>query len=318
MSRNALRDIARTDNAAKTVKNAFVNYIRSNGRYYVADPTFVLGNDSLSLIFNRFADPTEFFVRDRMAFTVQMDTYDSVTFNAAQLCDRTHTIDLYPPAPVHSVSITEHAPGDTSWYRGYFPQFISSDTSVNNALNSTRSTYINPTVLPGCNSDWHKSISFYVGGIFGDIGAGAWLYKKDRDSVFATYDFGLTLPFDEQGKPFVYIPSIKLTVDTVSGILDSPSVKWFVYSPAANRFDEVTDMDAIKRSVSSLIINPYDNAAPRNMDFSSMDTSAFNMHQKFPAETLYVGKAHEKRIQGITVQFVTCGVHISEDWMIGF
>jgi hypothetical protein len=319
LSMDQLRDIARTDNAAKMVKNAFVNYNRADGRYYVADPTFCIGSDSLGLIYNRYPEPSEFFQKPRVSLSVQIDTYDSSLFNVAAICNRSQTIDLYPPAPIHAASITKYIPGDTSWYTAYFPVCISSDTALNRSQNQGNNRYVDPSVLPGCNSSWNKSISFYVGSLVGAFDAGAWVYKKNRDSVFATYDFGLTLPFDSAGIPFVYIPSIKLVVDTATGVLDSIATKWFEYSKRESKFTVVTDLTAIKGSVSSFIINPYDdNGPPHSINYGNFDTLSFSMHQKFPAETLYVSNSRPKHIKGITVQFVTCGVHISEDWRIGF
>jgi hypothetical protein len=59
------------------VKNTFVNYNHTNGLYYVADPTFCIGSDSLGLIYDRYPDPSEFFQKPRVSLSVQIDfTYD--------------------------------------------------------------------------------------------------------------------------------------------------------------------------------------------------------------------------------------------------
>ena len=319
LSIDQLREMAKMDNAVKTVKNAFFNFYPEKKIYYAAPPTFAIDTYGDSLVYNRFADPSEFLDPARLTMAVQLNTNDTATFNNDSLSAGVQSIDLYVPAPSYTVDVVAYNKLDTTaWLKGYWPEYISSD-SARNRINNTGVSYYQGH--PGHLSDsWQIDIAFWVGGLRSDFKAGPFIYKKNRTSIVASYDWSVALPFDNNGKPIIYIPTIEVST-TEAHQIDSITVKWFTYDPQQSTYIEVTDLTMLSRMISGLDINPWDNGPPRGVHFSDLTKPCvIRCATQYPAETIYASHTHTDTdigktfIGGITVQYQQLGVNMALNW----
>ena len=71
---------------------------------------------------------------------------------------------------------------------------------------------------------------------------GKWILNVEQQKV-ATFDLASASPFDSEGKPTIYMPSVKISSGTDQKIT-TIEVKWFVYSRQSSTYVDLENLEA--------------------------------------------------------------------------
>ncbi len=144
---------------------------------------------------------------------------------------------------------------------------------------------------------------------------GTWSLKLGGEKV-AAFDLAAASPFDAEGKPKIYIPSIRIHKGTNNKIT-KVEMKWFLFDRTTGAFALVTNLTAFKRSLEeqvTLAVTDYsgkDGNTARMEAFVSagdadvngmitFDASKFQMHNGAISEGFLAPDSRERRKIGVS------------------
>ena len=84
------------------------------------------------------------------------------------------------------------------------------------------------------------------------VAAGVWKLEKDKTTPpLATFDFAYSAPVTTDGKPRVFIPTLRLTADTgTPRLVRELAVEWYAYDPSKSlAYVKVEDAETIKSAI---------------------------------------------------------------------
>jgi hypothetical protein len=245
LSLSQLKEMARTDNVLKTIKNLYANYDMSTGVYCTMNIVYQWFSLDPSQISNKFADPAadNYITMGNLCYILNFNINDPANVIYNNIAATNDTLDLFPPATVYGISYYGYNPADTNaWIRSTNNpgQFASSKVSLND--NNYAYFYLNADQSPiTCNYSY-----------FGWLPVpGFWYLKKNQSQVLATYDMAAGSPPDSNGHPYVYIPAVRLNVNPDKSI-SSIDIKWYYYG--AGGYQEVTDFTDFNNAVANISV----------------------------------------------------------------
>jgi hypothetical protein len=256
-----LREMMRTGKTLKIVKNVFANYHGDNGEKiksfnhgtFAIGATYTFRNLPLNAAYNRECLPDEYIDTSACYFQVGGITFNSAMFDYAQIMSRAISFDLYPPKQINYLV---GSVGDPSAQK--IPITCFSTDSTKNPTITTGSAdkpgsqgiqYLTCWV-PDDRSDPMGFQRFAFGSYSGVIPDGKWQLKKNTGEVISEFDLGLGNPFDERGKPRVYVPSVNVTLSAADSSVTSVTIKWYSWDAASQQYLPATDLDLLKTSIS--------------------------------------------------------------------
>lgn len=247
-----LRQIADNDNLLKTIKNIYVNYDPVTEKFYSASVTFCWGLDAF-LAKNQFSDPASYsFIGYQPSFNSRNDT----TFPYEGVKNKDFIISIVPPAAVTDSNGNTYSSFDNSCV---LTETIWSDTSYSVGSN-------NPPFAFGIDYSYDDDgwIQTGAGGCrFVNILEGWWSIQKDGIEK-AAFDLGVCSPIDPAtGKPVVFLPSIKINVDS-SNIITSFDIKWYIYNPESEGYEEINDISGFQNLMEVSALGIVDLQEPRH------------------------------------------------------
>ena len=151
-----------------------------------------------------------------------------VTFD--DIVDKKVSAEIVPPAEVRSVG------GNEVWDREN-PFFSDDDFEITVNPDGTRWAY-NGVFGVDCDSSG-RGLRFSVAGI-ATIVQGWWEIRVDGE-VIASFDLGVSSPFDADGNPRVYLPSLQAVVDESTGLVSAFMTAWYVYDSVDSMYQVLDD-----------------------------------------------------------------------------
>jgi hypothetical protein len=264
-----LSEMAHTGRTLKMIKNSYGNWTPDKGRSIDIRPTYTVANLTMADVRNKECRPSEYLDTSKITLTLQLFTPDVQTFNYDQIKNGGTSIDLYPPGQMYLLNIVE---GETKL--AAINQCFSTDTNGNpmiviDTFNHTART--TPIVIAPSGGSSHLSIIF--GAFKGVSPSGTWLLKKDKSTVLSRFDLGLGCPIDSiTGKPIIYMPSLRVAVNSQDTTIEEIQVCWYYWDPAAHQYAQAMDEGLIGSTISyaslSLFVNSDSvNANKENASF---------------------------------------------------
>jgi hypothetical protein len=250
LSENILNETAKVDSVARHVKNIYANR-NEQGIYYSAQPFYIIDGDATDAL-AQFSDASTLSPSspDSGGFGIYFRSNDSKV-ELSKICaassDANHVrIDIIPPADVKD---GENSSTVYSTSNPMSNQDVTGLSQSSNGQNCQGGTFF-------ASGDG----SFNVGG--GGFGAkmpdGKWILNVEQQKV-ATFDLASASPFDSEGKPTIYMPSVKISSGTDQKIT-TIEVKWFVYSRQSSTYVELENLEAFDLNTKnfSIEISDYD------------------------------------------------------------
>ena len=297
-----LKEIARTDDVLKSIKNTYINYDDTTGTYLNIQPFFGWRDESGSIsIYNMFSDPATTIANHNNGYSYYFNT-NSNAIDFTKVCDQSVLLTLHPPATVTRVG------GTPSW--GTTTPFTNSGTVYTNT----------GTVCGGgdlyLRNDGSELSFNYAGGVFWatPIVSGYWEIKYDGTKLFE-FDGTLGSPFenDDITKPIVYIPALKAVV--TNGTIDYFELKWYLRNSNGG-YDEITDFTTFSHSVenASVYLTQYSGT---RIDDSIELTAATNYASAIPPrQWTFLGQSTTSGAfaEEITVTYQMNGIGLRFEW----
>ena len=271
----ALSEIAKTNAALKSIKNGYANsdaeatYTYSSQIWFWFKDKFVDGNGkSINNIKNQFSVPTNLEYTGYSAVVQPGGTAEQLS--AESLCDPTdsnyHTLEMAPPVGTTVAinktggTVFEDAPGKRASNANMGPlnTSASSGSTVKSCMNygssgQTQAMNISKFTGPTARNNysiWEWGTS---DGFTGEIPLGYWTLYFDNIAV-AHFDFSSANPIDANGKPKIYMPDLKLTVDGAEKITKI-EIRFNNLWDAEKGFEPLTSLEALNSVVKSVRVS---------------------------------------------------------------
>jgi len=244
LSQSVLEETAKVDDVVRHAKNIYANR-NADGVYYTASPFYIIGYDSNAGL-DAWTDPAGV---ARGGFGIYFSTNDpAATF--AKVCAN-HTspqhalVEIFPPDIVQSGSAT------------YSPSapMTNSGTTGPQPSDGREECGFDTFYASGVSTDDNQGTGFNVGGggFVTAMPSGKWMVKVEGRHV-ASFDLAAARPLDDQGKPKVYVPAIRLIANADHEI-DAVELKWFRYDRLSGSYAAVTDLAAFARNINQFTLN---------------------------------------------------------------
>ena len=256
LSLDQLEQIAKSDDVLKNIKNIFMNYNENTGEYWILQPYFGW-NDNPSSIKNQWSNP------DNLSFygyAFYLSTNDTTNPTFSDVCQGNEIMRLYPPTTIHLIdNVSASFDNSTPIYTEKAP--IETDSGGTQEC-SGKYFYLskdNDSIEPG------YMYNFIVGDsnlLAPDnqtqrIPSGYWTLKMydnntGNESTVAMFDLAVASPFDSEGNPTIFFPSVKVNVDD-NDTIQSIQIKFYTFGSSG--WAEVTDPTVIDKMFSELAIS---------------------------------------------------------------
>ncbi|MBN1984499.1 MAG: hypothetical protein JW795_23435 [Chitinivibrionales bacterium] len=242
LTMDQLKNMANTGRTLKIIKNAYGNFNPITQKSLVdIRPSYNLAFVHMAAVKNHELTPHEYFDTGKVSLSIQMFGNDLSVFDTQKIHSRQKTIDLYPPCPMDVQNII----GDHV-YTAHINEFMSTDTSLNpfiniDTLNNTARVNVFALGAGEC-------VTLFFNGFKGMSPNGIWKLKEDRTNLLVQFDLGIGTPFDTTtGKPFIYIPSVRVSVNAADTTISQISANWYHWEGSA--YAMVTDAELIQNSI---------------------------------------------------------------------
>jgi hypothetical protein len=318
-----LKEIASTDNLIQGLKNTYANTSADGSVFYSIQPFFIYKGNADQTI-NKFSAPTNIKYAPSggdnadFGYGFYFKVKDPATATFDNICatdnDPKHkTLKFVPPSDLEKNSTTYNASNPLT-NRG-----LTKTSGSGNVTCSFGEFYMSGT--PG---QQEYGFNFGGGGYAGAILPGIWkMYINDTQ--VAAYDLSAYSPVSSSGKPIVYIPALKLTVNPDNKI-DKAEIKFYFWDKTTSEYKEVVDLNLFQSAVSKLAVTFNDNSGI-NAGCSGSQISEMAMLNSptgnvFEYSSFKDGKwrapgdlsTNEKTATGVTVSYDMAGVSISFDF----
>ncbi len=255
LSLNQLKQIAKSDDVLKNIKNIFMNYDEHTGEYWMLQPYFGW-NDSPTSIKNQWSDP------DNLSFygyAFYLSTNNTTNPTFSDVCQGNKIMRLYPPAEIHLINnssvfdnstpihtqkaqIETDSDGTQECSGQYF--YLSED---NDSLNSgyMYNFIVGDSNLLAPDNQTQR------------IPSGYWTLKMydnatQQESTVAMFDLAVASPFDFNGNPTIFFPSVKVNVDN-NDTIKSIQIKFYTFGSSG--WTEVKDPVVLDKMFSELAVS---------------------------------------------------------------
>jgi len=321
-----LKEIANTDNIARGLKNVYANTSSDGLVYYQIQPFFIYkGNADETL--NKFSTaahikyaPTGGDNSD-FGYGFYFNVVDPATATFNNIC----TTDTDPLRKVLKFVPPSDLVKNSSTYNATNPLTNSGLSKTSNGGNVTCSG--GEFYMSGSPGQSNYGFNFGGGGYKGAILPGIWKLLID-DKQVAAYDLAAYSPVGSDGKPIVYIPAMKLTINAENKI-DKAEVKFMYWDKSTSTYTEITDFKVFNSAVTKLNLSLSDNsginAGCSGNQISKMIQLNNPIGNVFTVSDFTDGKwrapgdlsTTEKTATGITVSYDIAGVSVSFDFRPG-
>ena len=232
-----LRELARTDNLLKAIKNVYINYDEASTRSLNVRGSYSWTRPG-NLMPGQLTHPSEY---EYSGFSFTLSCENCSEFTWEQIRDKTRTITVYPPEPITVGSDTWNATnpfendgtmdteirdgGDWRWTGdGDFSALVQWDeNNIDLRVHPPNLDFVDPPP------------------------EGLWTYELNG-TPFAYADVGVTDPFDENGNILVLLPAVRLQTNAENQVTQV-TVQFYRYSRSTGSFTLVSDLSMFERNI---------------------------------------------------------------------
>jgi len=275
-----INELASTDNGLKLVRNAYMNGELGSEKYFVVSPQYMFSGD-----LRPFLTSSDFLASaisgasKNLRYHAYLLRFEGKhpDLTVAGLCkdslssptDAPDELKLTPPQKdLSGASQTPVLTFNKDECTSNCPQ-LSELTSKGSYKKSADECYSDFDSNTGnyfvfanqTRGDGSKALNFNWGsghGFQGSIPEGLWdltIKKGNNDAtLIGRFDLASAFPLSDDtatAYPVVYMPAMKITKDS-SDKLTGFSLKWMLWNPAKNAYDEVTDLSLVKDIVKDM------------------------------------------------------------------
>jgi hypothetical protein len=230
-----LLNLAKNDDAFKSVKNFVINYDNETGVFYTLRPDF-RWKGTYASINGAFQIPSGYTYSN---YSFQLDS-NTMTIDIDKICgtngQQQVIVKLAPPSDVTTPDGRTFNPGNPM-------------SSANVKWKTATDGFIEVYQDPG-NSDFFATNRYggvsqsYAAPLTGTIPGGYWLYYEG-DEPRGQFDVAVASPLRVDGTIKGFVPSAKINTD-VSGKITSVDIQWYYWDDLASQYVELTDITLLK------------------------------------------------------------------------
>lgn len=331
VSQKALDELAETDRSLKGIRNLYMNNDNALPERH-ANPSQAFNWDTdVSTAKNAFSSPADLgYTGYLVSFNLQgIDDVDSSTLCGSESAGF-KLLALSPPASITAFK----QGGDDGPTFGPATPLTNADTEPRHASDGEVAGAmrfecgLQPSMqgrggdfgvyedLPNRFVGWGGGVGFK-----GAVPEGLWTLAFDGKNI-GNYDFFAATPLDADGKPLVYVPLLKLTVNPTTNEMSLIEIKMAVYDAKKEAYRELTDYTAFERVVSGMVIglDDFSGITPENSrltDRFDVDWDGSHGHQMsrkdgvFTAEMATLGHAWKYMGDDSTTERVADAVRVA-------
>jgi hypothetical protein len=230
-----LLNLAKNDDAFKSVKNFVINYNNATGVFYTLRPDFRWKGNYAS-INGAFQNPSGYTYSN---YSSQLDS-NTTTINIYKICGYGPQVivKLAPPSDV-----TTSGPS----VRTFNP--ANPMSSANVKCYTADDGFIEAYQDPG-NSDFFATNRYgdvsqsYAAPLTGTIPGGDWLYYEG-DQLKGQFDVAVASPLRVDGTIKGFVPSAKINIDE-DGKITSVDIKWYYWDDSTSQYVELADASVLR------------------------------------------------------------------------
>lgn len=262
-SDEALFQMAYTNSALKSIKNGYVNVDLDKKSAYTSQLWFWFNDDFTSISGGEWSSVQNMAYQ---GFSAVLQPADNAVLSADSFCGSTPTniLEMAPPAGTTVTTsefgmTIEDVPGkrlgnSTASAKETRPM---GELTEESCYGPNSQVYLS-TFKNTATGVFDHSIWQFGGrsGFSGTVPKGWWTLYKNNEAA-GHFEFASAYPLDEQEKPKVYIPRIKLIIDEKKQ-LTNVEVRFSLWDPVKKEFVDITDLSALKRVVDSVRFSARD------------------------------------------------------------
>lgn len=237
LTADQLRELARTDNLLKAIKNVYINYDGSSSRFISVGAGYSWTRSG-NLVPGQLTHPSEY---DYQGFGFTLSCENCSEFTWEQVRDKATTISVYPPEPI--------TVGSDTWDAGNpFENDGTMDTEVRDGGDwRTTGDGDFSALVQWDESNIDLRVHPPVGDFLDPPPDGLWTYELNG-TPFAYADVGVTDPFDENGNILILLPAVRLATNGDNQVTQV-DVQFYRYSRTTGSFSLVTDLSMFEKNI---------------------------------------------------------------------
>lgn len=255
LSLDELKKYARSDGAYRHFTNVYRNYSARSGEFFFPGIEWTWQGKNVAEIGTDYSAPANFGSAQEAA-TIEANT-SAIHFD--DICSSTVSLGLFPPKDMNIGGIN------------YSPDAGFMNSNMTQGSGQEPSCYSkNETVNISTQQDGKYSAIFMYYPLL-QSSDGFWQLKAD-DKQIALFDFSLADPYDKNGHPLAFMPSIRVNRDA-SNHVTSIDILWKQYDSASGGYITVRDDAVTDKLVGRAFItmNDYLSAPNQDINFSAYD-----------------------------------------------
>jgi hypothetical protein len=232
-----LLDLAKNDDAFKSVKNLVINYDNATGVYYTLRPDF-RWNGSYASINGDFQNPSGYTYAN---YSFQLDS-NTTTINIDKICGTNGQeqviVKLAPPSDVTTSDffVRTFNPGNPM-------------SSANVICAPAADGFIEAYQTPG-NSDFFATNRYggvsqsWAAPLSGTIPGGNWLYYEG-DQLKGQFDVAVASPLRIDNTIKGFVPSARINT-AEDGRITSVDIQWYYWDDSSSQYVPLTDVSVLR------------------------------------------------------------------------
>jgi len=311
LSAEELKEMAKTDDLFKLIKNVYMNFNEETGISYGTETQFIW-EDLLNNLKNAYANPLNYWYK---SYRIIITTNDMEIFQLPELANRQYLASLYPPSEIHHIFSDKVSD----------PENPISNDEVDGIL------YLGDNMACGDDDFWafgdENSIGFYLPRIGVDneqVAAGDWILKKEfpddptQNIEVARFDFAPASPLYDDKNPRAYMPSPRIVVDQ-NNVIQRVDLKWYLFDTSNDEFKEITNLiilNKMLRKTPRITMHDYRDRGPDGVTWTQESHSSYTGVSEFDHVWVFTPSDDTSIavLQGFSVEYWIGNHWISVGW----
>ena len=297
-----LLNLAKNDDAFKSVKNFVINYDNVTGVYYTLRPDF-RWKGSYANLNGPFQDPSGYIYSN---YSSQLDS-NTTTINIDKICGtngQTQVIvELAPPSDVTTSgpSVRTFNPGNPMSSAG-----VKCKTATDGKIEAYQD--------PG-NSDFFATNRYggvsqsYAAPLTGAIPGGDWLYYEGEQQK-GQFDLAVASPLRVDNTIKGFIPSARINVDPPTGRITSVDIQWYYWDDSTSQYVVFTDISVLRYLIGTGGVY-FDNSSSGTRTYETVNFDPALQTSVTPTQyTWYYGTAGpaNEQLEGFGIFYSSGGI----------
>ena len=293
-----LLNLAKNDDAFKSVKNFVINYNNETGVFYTLRPDF-RWRGTYASINGAFQNPSGYTYSN---YAFQLDS-NTTTINIDKICGtngQTQVIvKLAPPSDVTTSDARTFNPGNPM-------------SSANVKWKTATDGFIEVYQDPG-NSDFFATNRYgdvsqsYAAPLTGTIPGGNWLYYEG-DQLRGQFDVAVASPLRVDNTIKGFVPSARINIDG-DGKITSVDIKWYYWDDSTTEYVELTDITVLRYLIGTGGVY-FDNSSSGTRTYETVNFDPAAQTFVAPSGTWYYGTAGpaNQQLEGFGIFYSSGGI----------